>query len=93
MDEILAKLEPQDLLKFGLIPELIGRLPIISTLEMLDKTALVRILSEPKNAILKQYSKLFELDGVKLEGPTMLWRLSHRRRLTVKPAREACVLS
>lgn len=67
MDEILAKLEPQDLLKFGLIPELIGRLPIISTLEMLDKTALVRILSEPKNAILKQYSKLFELDGVKLE--------------------------
>ena len=67
IDEILAKLEPQDLLKFGLIPELIGRLPIISTLEMLDKTALVRILTEPKNALLKQYSKLFELDGVKLE--------------------------
>ncbi len=67
MDEILAKLEPQDLLKFGLIPELIGRLPIISTLEMLDKAALVRILREPKNAIVKQYTKLFELDGVKLE--------------------------
>lgn len=67
MDEILAKLEPQDLLKFGLIPELIGRLPIISALEMLDKEALVRILREPKNAIVKQYSKLFELDGVKLE--------------------------
>ncbi|MBQ4516550.1 MAG: ATP-dependent Clp protease ATP-binding subunit ClpX [Clostridia bacterium] len=67
IDKILAKLEPQDLLKFGLIPELIGRLPIISTLEMLDKEALMRILSEPKNALVKQYTKLFELDGVKLE--------------------------
>ncbi|MBR5156990.1 MAG: ATP-dependent Clp protease ATP-binding subunit ClpX [Clostridia bacterium] len=67
IDKILAKLEPQDLLKFGLIPELIGRLPIISSLEMLDKEALMRILSEPKNALVKQYTKLFELDGVKLE--------------------------
>ncbi len=67
VDELLAKIEPQDLLKFGLIPELIGRLPIISTLEMLDKEALVRILCEPKNAITKQYAKLLELDGVKLE--------------------------
>lgn len=67
IDKILAKLEPQDLLKFGLIPELIGRLPIISTLNMLDKEALMRILSEPKNALVKQYTKLFELDGVKLE--------------------------
>lgn len=67
VDELLSKIEPQDLLKFGLIPELIGRLPIISTLEMLDKEALVRILREPKNALAKQYAKLFELDGVKLE--------------------------
>ncbi len=65
--EILGYLEPQDLLKFGLIPELVGRLPIITTLDMLDENALVNIIREPKNALLKQYKKLFELDGVKLE--------------------------
>ncbi len=64
--EIFEKIEPQDLLKFGIIPELIGRLPIIASLDMLDKEALVRIIKEPKNAILKQYKKLFELDGVAL---------------------------
>ncbi len=64
--EIFAKIEPQDLLKFGIIPELIGRLPVIATLDMLDKEALVRILKEPKNAISKQYQKLLELDGVQL---------------------------
>jgi len=65
--ETLARIEPQDLLKFGLIPELIGRIPVIATLDLLDKEALVRIIKEPKNALLKQYKKLFELDGVKLE--------------------------
>ncbi len=65
--KILSQLEPQDLLKFGLIPELIGRLPVITTLDMLDEEALVNIIREPKNALLKQYQKLFELDGVKLE--------------------------
>ena len=65
--KILSKLEPQDLLKFGLIPELIGRLPVITTLDMLDEAALINIIREPKNALLKQYQKLFELDGVKLE--------------------------
>ncbi len=64
--EVFEKIEPQDLLKFGIIPELIGRLPIIASLDMLDKDALVRIIKEPKNAILKQYKKLFELDGITL---------------------------
>lgn len=65
--EILKKVQAEDLLKFGLIPEFIGRLPVIVTLEELNKEALVRIIKEPKNAILKQYKKLFELDGVELE--------------------------
>lgn len=65
--EIFKELLPQDLLKFGLIPEFIGRLPIIATLRDLDKEALVKILVEPKNALVKQYTKLFEIDGVKLE--------------------------
>ena len=64
--DILADLEPHDLLKFGIIPELIGRLPSIVALENLDREALIRILKEPKNALIKQYSKLFELDGVEL---------------------------
>ena len=67
IDNILRECEPQDLLKFGLIPELIGRIPLIVTLKSLDVEALVQILTEPKNAICKQYKKLFELDGVVLE--------------------------
>jgi ATP-dependent Clp protease ATP-binding subunit ClpX len=63
---LLTGLLPEDLLKFGLIPEFIGRLPVIATLDTLDEDALVRILSEPKNAILKQYAKFFEMDGVEL---------------------------
>ena len=65
--DILQKAEPQDILKFGLIPELIGRLPVITTLEPLDKTALVNILTKPKNALTKQYCRLLEMDGVELE--------------------------
>lgn len=57
----------QDLVKFGIIPELVGRLPVLTSLDELDKTALVRILTEPKNAITKQYKALFELDGVELD--------------------------
>ena len=64
--EIFQELLPQDLLKFGLIPEFIGRLPIIATLRELDKQALVEILVEPKNALVKQYQKLFQIDGVEL---------------------------
>ena len=58
---------PEDLTKFGLIPEFIGRVPVIVALDMLDKDALVQILTQPKNAIVKQYKKLFEMDGVDLE--------------------------
>lgn len=65
--EILEMILPQDLLRYGLIPEFVGRVPIIVTLDALDKQALIRILTEPKNAIVKQYKKLFELDGVELE--------------------------
>ena len=67
IDELLRKVEPRDLTKFGLIPEFIGRVPVMVSLEQLTKEAMVRILSEPKNALTKQYKKLFELDDVKLE--------------------------
>ncbi|ALS79010.1 MULTISPECIES: ATP-dependent protease ATP-binding subunit ClpX [Planococcus] len=68
MDEksLLSQLIPEDLLKFGLIPEFIGRLPVLASLEQLDEKALVQILTEPKNALIKQYQKMMELDGVKL---------------------------
>lgn len=65
--KILSQIMPTDLLKYGLIPEFVGRVPIIVTLDALDEEALVRILTEPKNALVKQYQKLFELDGVTLE--------------------------
>lgn len=65
--EYLSMVLPEDLLKFGLIPEFVGRLPVISSLEPLDENALVRILSEPKNALVKQYQKLLEMDNVTLE--------------------------
>jgi ATP-dependent Clp protease ATP-binding subunit ClpX len=64
--EILRDLEPEDLLKFGLIPEFVGRLPVLATLEDLDEDALVKILTEPKNALVKQYQRLFEMEEVKL---------------------------
>ena len=65
--EILRTVEPEDLVKFGLIPELIGRLPVVATLEELSNDALVQILTEPKNALVKQYQKLFAMEGVELE--------------------------
>lgn len=65
--EILSHILPEDLLKYGLIPEFVGRMPIIVTLEALDEVALMRILMEPRNALVKQYQKLFEMDGVMLE--------------------------
>jgi ATP-dependent Clp protease ATP-binding subunit ClpX len=66
MGAVLRELEPEDLLKFGLIPEFVGRLPVVATLEDLDEVALVEILTGPKNAIVKQYQRLFEMEGVKL---------------------------
>ncbi len=68
-DALMAQVQPEDLLKFGLIPEFIGRLPLIATLDGLDIEALVRILTEPKNALVKQYRKLFELENVQLRIP------------------------
>ncbi len=66
VDRLLRQVLPQDLVKFGLIPELVGRVPVTVALEMLDEEALIRILTEPKNAIVKQYQKMLELDGVEL---------------------------
>jgi len=65
--ELLNEVEPEDLIKYGLIPEFVGRLPVVATLEELDEDALVQILQEPKNALTKQYRKLFEMEGVELE--------------------------
>ena len=67
MNELLANIIPQDLLKFGLIPEFIGRLPVFARLDKLDRQTLIKILTEPKNALIKQYKTLFAFDGVKLE--------------------------
>jgi len=66
-DELLKFIQPEDLLRFGLIPEFVGRLPVLVTLHPLDETALIRILKEPKNSLVKQYNRLFEMDGVTLE--------------------------
>ena len=65
--EILRQVLPQDLTKFGLIPEFVGRVPVVATLDALDKNALIRILTEPRNALIKQYQRLFEMDNVALE--------------------------
>ena len=81
---MLRELEPEDLLKFGLIPEFVGRLPVTATLEDLDEVALVQILSEPKNAIVKQYQRLFEMEGVKLTIPDEALRSIARRAIERK---------
>jgi ATP-dependent Clp protease ATP-binding subunit ClpX len=65
--DVLQSVEPEDLVKYGLIPEFVGRLPVVATLEELDEDALIEILSEPKNALTKQYKRLFEMEGVELE--------------------------
>ncbi|MGH8750130.1 MAG: ATP-dependent Clp protease ATP-binding subunit ClpX, partial [Burkholderiales bacterium] len=65
--EVLRDVEPEDLIKYGLIPEFVGRLPVVATLEELDEKALIQILTEPKNALLKQYQKMFGMEGVELE--------------------------
>ncbi len=69
LGDILADVQPQDLLKFGLIPEFVGRLPVVVTLHDLTEDHLVRILAEPKNSIIKQFKKMFEMDGIQLEIP------------------------
>jgi ATP-dependent Clp protease ATP-binding subunit ClpX len=67
VSEAFRDVEPEDLIKFGLIPELIGRLPVVATLQELNEDALIQILVEPKNALIKQYQKLFSMEGVELE--------------------------
>jgi ATP-dependent Clp protease ATP-binding subunit ClpX len=82
--EVFREVEPEDLLKFGLIPEFVGRLPVIATLEDLDETALKRILQEPKNALVKQYQRLFEMENVNLtfqeEALSMIARKAIERK-------------
>jgi ATP-dependent Clp protease ATP-binding subunit ClpX len=65
--EVLMDVEPEDLIKFGLIPELVGRLPVVASLSELNEAALIQILLEPKNALIKQYSKLLQMEGTELE--------------------------
>jgi ATP-dependent Clp protease ATP-binding subunit ClpX len=79
--EVLRAVEPDDLLKFGLIPEFVGRLPVLATLEDLDEPALVTILTEPKNALVKQYQRMFEMENVKLSFPEEALRAMSRKAI------------
>jgi len=81
---VLRDVEPEDLIKFGLIPEFVGRLPVVATLEELDEAALVQILTEPKNALTKQYQKLFAMEGVELEFRDGVLQAIARKALTRK---------
>ena len=86
--EILKDLEPEDLLKFGLIPEFVGRLPVVATLEDLDEATLVEILTKPKNALVKQYQRLFEMEDVRLEfNDEALRAIAHKAILRKTGAR------
>ena len=91
--EVLRQVEPEDLLKFGLIPEFIGRLPVIATLEDLDEIALVRILREPKNALLKQYQRLFDMEDVQLTLSEDALAPSRGGPSSARPARVVCAPS
>ena len=83
-DEVIKNLQPQDLIKFGLIPEFIGRVPVTVSLTALDEDALVRILTEPRDSIVKQYIKLFEMDGVTLEFEDEAVRAIAHRAIELK---------
>ena len=82
--ELMAKLEPKDLIQFGLIPEFVGRLPVVATLDELNETALVRILTEPKNALTRQYARLFELENVELSFKPAALRQIAKQAITRK---------
>jgi len=82
--ELFRDVEPEDMIKFGLIPELVGRLPVVATLGELTEEALVQILTEPKNALLKQYQSLFQMDGVELEIRPAALRAIARKALARK---------
>ena len=81
---VLREVEPEDLIKFGLIPEFVGRLPVVATLEELDETALIKILTEPKNALTKQYQKLLAMEGVELEFHEGVLQAIAKKALTRK---------
>ena len=94
LGDLLAQTRPEDLLKFGLIPEFVGRLPVIATLGELGEDSLVRILTEPKNALVKQFQKLFEMEGVKLRlHGQRPFRLSPKALWIANQAPGACALS
>jgi ATP-dependent Clp protease ATP-binding subunit ClpX len=82
--EVLVDVEPEDLIRYGLIPEFVGRLPVVATLDELDEDALVKILTQPKNAITKQYHKLFEMEGVELEFRDDALRAAARKAMERK---------
>src|SRR6187431_3486911 len=84
INDLLGDVEPEDLIKYGLIPEFVGRLPVVATLEELDEVALISILTEPKNALLKQYQKMFSMEGVELEVREDALRAVARRAMQRK---------
>jgi ATP-dependent Clp protease ATP-binding subunit ClpX len=81
---VLRDVEPEDLIKYGLIPEFVGRLPVVATLEELDDAALIQILTEPKNALIKQYHRMFAMEGVELEFRDDALRAISRKALARK---------
>ena len=84
LSELLEKIQPQDLVKFGLIPEFVGRIPVVTHVDDLDEESLIRVLTEPKNALVKQYQKLFELEKVRLEFTPEALRAIARQALERK---------
>ncbi len=84
LSDVFREVEPEDLIKFGLIPELVGRMPVVATLSELSEEALVQILTEPKNALVKQYAKLLAMEGVDLEVRPSALRAIARRALARK---------
>ena len=88
--EAFAEVEPEDLVKYGLIPEFVGRLPVVATLGELDEDALIQILSEPKNALVKEYKELFEMEGVELDVRSDALRAVARKAMERKQAQGVC---
>src|SRR2546428_1992967 len=89
--ETRRTLEPEDLIKYGLIPEFVGRLPVVATLVELDEQALIQILTEPKNALIKQYQKLFGMEGVDLEVRSQALQAIAKKALARKTDRKSVV--
>jgi ATP-dependent Clp protease ATP-binding subunit ClpX len=91
--DLLREVEPEDLIKFGLIPELVGRLPVIATLDELSEDALVEILVQPKNALAKQFQRLFLMEGVELEMRPEALKAIARKALKRKTGARGCARS